>query len=85
MLTFRKCGLSKTRNREDGIRGAYELVFVTGDVRDIHVVGGGGDILLQIELAELVSIQIYSCPVHGRQTSFLPVKIYGEYEQGCLR
>ena len=25
----------------------YELVFVTLDVRDIHVVGGGGDILLQ--------------------------------------
>ena len=46
MLTFRKCGLSKTCNREDGIRGAYELVFVTGDVRDIHVVGGGRQIFL---------------------------------------
>ena len=26
--------------------GAYELVLVTGDVGDIHVVGGGRDILL---------------------------------------
>ena len=30
----------------NGKGGAYELVFVTEDVGDVHVVGRGGDILL---------------------------------------
>ena len=37
------------RKKEAG--KTYELVFVTGDVRDIHVVGGRADVLLQTQVA----------------------------------
>lgn len=36
----------EARRRTKSERGAYELVFVTGDIGDVHVVRGGGDILL---------------------------------------
>lgn len=37
---------SDKARRTDGEREAYELVFVAGDIGNVHVVRGGGDILL---------------------------------------
>lgn len=37
--------LLRTRQNK-GLCKAYELVFLTLDVRNVHVVSGGGDILL---------------------------------------
>jgi hypothetical protein len=53
------------------IRGkTHELVLVTGDVGDVHVVGGRGDIFLR---GHQPQSRIWQ---KERRTSFLPVKIY---------
>ena len=51
-------------------RSAYELIFVTRDVGDIHVVGGGTDILLFGAFISILAIAWTAI-----RTNFLPVKI----------
>ena len=67
MLTYTK---SMSNQQCEGEKSAYELIFVTRDVRDIHVVGGGTDILLFGAFISILAIAWTAI-----RTNFLPVKI----------
>ena len=59
-----------SRNDTGYWRVTHELELVTGDIRNVHVMGGGGDIFLYRRNKN-------KNPSHAAQlTIFLPVKIY---------